>query len=142
MPPDPGPAGTTSVLGVDQDRNDVRDDVDRFVAASFQASAKKRYALRQLAVALQQSISARTSSAASIAHAEKYVAAVACAEALDPQGFAADLRRLWAAHGNTKERLRAQAEFETQLAGQVVTVPAGAPNPDASCTFNWRSLAN
>jgi hypothetical protein len=49
LPPDPGEAGKTDLLGMDVDQNGVRDDIDRYIVFSFPDSEKKREGLKQSA---------------------------------------------------------------------------------------------
>jgi hypothetical protein len=49
LPPDPGEAGKTDLLGIDSDQNGVRDDIDRYIVFSFPDSEKKREGLKQSA---------------------------------------------------------------------------------------------
>jgi hypothetical protein len=49
LPPDPGPAGMTTLAGVDSDGDGVRDEVERYIALSYATSAKMQAALTQVA---------------------------------------------------------------------------------------------
>jgi len=53
LPPDPGPAGTATLAGIDSDGDGVRDDVERYIVFTYPQSAKIRAALTQLAKAWQ-----------------------------------------------------------------------------------------
>lgn len=44
VPPDPGSANNLTLLGIDADRNGIRDDIDRFIATSFANSPDKKRA--------------------------------------------------------------------------------------------------
>jgi hypothetical protein len=56
LPPDPGEAGKTSLEGIDSDKDGVRDDVQRYIAATYPAPEDKplRAALREYSAFLQQ----------------------------------------------------------------------------------------
>lgn len=54
LPPDPGQAGKATVEGIDSNSNEVRDDVDRWIAFNYPDSEKTRTALMQEAVAFQK----------------------------------------------------------------------------------------
>lgn len=53
LPPDPGPAGMTTLAGIDSDGDGVRDDVQRYIDLTYLQSAKERAALTQTALALE-----------------------------------------------------------------------------------------
>jgi hypothetical protein len=56
LPPDPGPAGMTTLAGIDADGDGVRDDVERYIALTYPKSAKTRAALTQSALALETEV--------------------------------------------------------------------------------------
>jgi hypothetical protein len=53
LPPDPGPAGMTTLQGIDSDQDGIRDDLQRYIGLNFPNSSKQRSALTQAAVAIQ-----------------------------------------------------------------------------------------
>ena len=56
LPPDPGEAGKASLEGIDADTDGIRDDIQRYIALTYQDSQKTRAALRQLTLALQKAL--------------------------------------------------------------------------------------
>ena len=56
LPPDPGEAGRQTLAGIDFDGNGVRDDIQRYIAATYPDSTKQRTALTQNALALKKII--------------------------------------------------------------------------------------
>lgn len=56
LPPDPGEAGKATLAGIDADSDDVRDDVQRFIKASYPNSLPQRRAATQVAKGLLASI--------------------------------------------------------------------------------------
>lgn len=56
LPPDPGPAGMTTLAGIDSDGDGVRDDVQRYIDLTYLQSAKERAALTQAAIAIQDEL--------------------------------------------------------------------------------------
>ncbi len=53
LPPDPGAAANTTVVGIDANNNGIRDDVELAVFKTYPNSAKTRAVLLQYALALQ-----------------------------------------------------------------------------------------
>jgi hypothetical protein len=58
VPPDPGPAGTATVAGMDSDANGIRDDIDRFIATKYGTNAKAMMAAQASALAAQKVLTA------------------------------------------------------------------------------------
>jgi hypothetical protein len=56
LPPDPGEAGKATLAGIDADNDGVRDDVQRFIKASYPNSLPQRRAATQFAKGLQASL--------------------------------------------------------------------------------------
>lgn len=54
LPPDPGPAGMTTLAGIDADNDGVRDDVQRWIAINYPNSQKTRAALIRMSKTMQQ----------------------------------------------------------------------------------------
>lgn len=56
LPPDPGEAGKATLQGIDSDHDGVRDDIQRYIAITYQDSAKTRAALTQFAKGMQAAL--------------------------------------------------------------------------------------
>ena len=56
FPSDPGEAGKGTLKGIDSDHDGLRDDLQRWIYARFPDDAKKRSALKQMAVSYQKGL--------------------------------------------------------------------------------------
>ncbi len=56
LPPDPGEAGKATLEGIDSDGDGLRDDVQRYIAATFPDSARARAAAAQYAKKVQETL--------------------------------------------------------------------------------------
>lgn len=54
LPPDPGPAGLVTLLGIDTDGDGVRDDLQRYIALTYPSDPNAVNALRQLSKTTQE----------------------------------------------------------------------------------------
>lgn len=132
-PPDPGPENDRTLAGVDGNRNGVRDDVERHIAANFGDSPAKLVYLMQHARAVAAfSAIEMTSPAEALSYARQQARANSCASALIGPGdrpfTTAEMRQLndyfdaaqdiTLQHLNTPARLAAFIKNEQLLAGQ------------------------
>jgi hypothetical protein len=149
VPPDPGPEGASTPAGVDRNNNGVRDDIERWIAASYPESATLRAGLMQYARS-QQIYSARrmNSPAEALAVSARTSRAIACMVLTLGQGDAADaeasrrfraMQQLDLQFLNTPERLKLFIENEKLLAGQVLESPEGS-DPAKYCDFDASKL--
>lgn len=149
VPPDPGPEGASTPAGVDRNNNGVRDDIERWIAASYPESATLRAGLMQYARS-QQIYSARRmdSPAEALAVSARTSRAIACMVLTLGQGEAADaeasrrfraMQQLDLQFLNTPERLKLFIENEKLLAGQVLESPEGS-DPAKYCDFDPSKL--
>lgn len=149
VPPDPGPEGASTPAGVDRNNNGVRDDIERWIAASYPESATLRAGLTQYARS-QQTYSARrmNSPAEALAISARTSRAIACMVRdlpRDDKGTAEANRRFRAMQQldlqflNTPERLKLFIENEKLLAGQVLESPEGS-DPTKYCDFDASKL--
>lgn len=130
VPPAPEPAVNSSTLaGVDSDRDGVRDDIDRWLAATFGASTSRHQAAVSYAKTQQSAITAP-----SPANIDASIARLRCVT--DPQALS-DLDQVTQATLDTTARRRAYADafagvsVSTQgcTAGARGATPAVAANP-------------
>jgi hypothetical protein len=56
FPPDPGEAGKKTLQGIDSDHDGLRDDVQRWIYARYPGDEKKRKALRQMTLSIQEDL--------------------------------------------------------------------------------------
>lgn len=149
VPPDPGPEGASTPSGVDRNNNGVRDDIERWIAASYAESATLRAGLMQYARS-QQIYSARrmSSPAEALAVSARTSRAIACMVRdlpRDEKGTAEANRRFRAMQQldlqflNTPDRLKLFIENEKLLAGQVLESPEGS-DPAKYCDFDPSKL--
>lgn len=149
VPPDPGPEGASTPAGVDRNNNGVRDDIERWIAASYPESATLRAGLMQYARS-QQTYSARrmNSPAEALAVSARTSRAIACMVLTLGQGEAADaeasrrfraMQQLDLQFLDTPERLKLFIENEKLLAGQVLESPEGS-DPTKYCDFDASKL--
>ncbi|MEP7162458.1 MAG: hypothetical protein ABI747_01705 [Candidatus Moraniibacteriota bacterium] len=126
LPPDPGEAGKATVAGIDSNGNGVRDDVERWIAFNYPASAKGRAALMQYARAYQRLI--LSGAAGNPADALTLDQQAADASACSGYTFGVrpgilEQRKIFAEMLNTRARSLAYDQFNQFLAGQIVDRP-------------------
>ncbi len=136
-PPDPGPDNDKTLAGIDSNRNGVRDDIERYIAANYGDSPQKVAYLMQYAREYLPFVSrAMNSPADALAQSARLSRANACAARLiGPAGRAmtfAELRRFdeWLnaardmeiQHLNTPDRLARFVQNEKLLAGHGLTL--------------------
>lgn len=137
VPPDPGPENDATLAGVDANRNGVRDDVERYIAANFGESAVRVASLMQYARANAPFVEARfTTSEQALEQSKQRLRATDCALSLigEPGRFNAEQTQQMLAYFraadsvriqyvNTYERLKQFTENESLLGGQVLMLP-------------------
>lgn len=139
-PPDPGPRGDESLDGVDSDGDNVRDDIQRYIALTYPDQPAVRAGLRQYATHLQEALLEASNSQAALDNDTQISLARECLTgilSLD-EGYRA-FSTLLAEALNTDVRSRAYILFDGQLSGHYF---AGAinENPIDSCAFDPTSL--
>lgn len=134
VPPDPGPAGASTLRGVDSDRDGIRDDLQRFIRFAYGGSPNTEAALRQLAGTLQRSVLDAASSAASRDHAAQMVRDLGCLSFVRPGGSGTAGGELISKLVNTTQRLDAYLRFNEQLGGQTYALRPQSEGA-ASCGF-------
>ncbi len=143
LPPDPGPNGKLTLVGVDADADGVRDDIQRYIALTYPNSAKARAALTQDAKVMQASLLDANDKAKSVQHGEETSKAGECLwyilGSVDAAYKAGSLLREVVL--NTDERNRAYFTYDDQLGGEVFS---GTPYDQraSTCTFDASTLPN
>ena len=120
LPPDPGEAGMKTLDGVDSDHDGVRDDIQRWIAIKFKDSEKKRAALRQLAIAMQQELRSVDDRIQSQQDSIRTLKAVDCMSGIFEESNQGDqvLRELESLAYNTAERSQAAIKVDKNFDGQ------------------------
>lgn len=127
-----------TVAGVDANHDGVRDDVDRYISATYPNSAKTRSALMQYAKGVQTSFVNVSTASQAAAHESQMLRAGACLTAT--MGSAAAISEIDARMANTPDRVKARSTYEGYLEGKVFTIPSG--DPATLCDVNPATLPN
>ncbi len=147
LPPDPGEAGKATLLGIDSDNDGVRDDIQRYIALTYPASAKTRAALRQYAKATNDALEESDDKRKSINNSYKMDRSQECLYFIfrEKEGSARPAykirRKLDARILNTAERTSIFLDFDGQLGGEVFTTTPGKLIY-RSCEFDSDALPN
>ena len=136
--PDPGPAGKLTLAGIDVNNNQIRDDVEFFIATRYATSQKTVQGLNQIAIAIQKEILATTRD-------QSFAAATESDRAMECLTYIGAPRTGWRAvlalSSNTNARYKAWAAHEGRLSGGAFpSRPIGEWK--TSCKFNPDALPN
>jgi hypothetical protein len=143
LPPDPGTAGMATLAGIDSDNDGLRDDIERYVMLNYSNSAKTRAWLTQSALAAQFGVTGGgLSSADAQAAFSKLDAALACGWYEYGANEKAQSDALLMQVLNTKDRVKAYAQFTSQLAGQVTNITTDPAQRKAACAIDPTTLPN
>lgn len=134
VPSDPGPAGQTTLRGIDSDGDGIRDDLQRFIRFSYGGSPDTEAALRQLAGTLQRSVLDARSTTASRDHAAQLVRDFQCLSFVRPGDGEKAGSELVSKLVNTGQRLAEYLRFNDQLGGQTYALSPRSEG-GAGCTF-------
>jgi hypothetical protein len=134
LPPDPGDTGKQTLAGIDSDQDGVRDDVQRYIAYQFPASAIDRRALTQYAIATQQLLLQTTDSASSVANVTKQLDAMDCLYSIRPSDADVVRESLRAVILDTADRTRAYVQAVSLFGGHAAKLTP-ASDRAAKCTF-------
>lgn len=149
VPPDPGPQNDTTLAGIDSNKNGVRDDVERYIAANYGEPPQKMAYLMQYARAVAPFVeSTFASPAEALSAAGQRMRATECGASLigppdRPFSTAemSDLNKWLDAAGDvrrqylsTPERLQRYIQNEQLLAGQSLKLEP-ATSSRAGCDF-------
>ena len=145
LPPDPGAAGETTLEGIDSDGDGVRDDVQRYIALQYPDSAKRRAALTQLAISLQEQLTSTQTREQAFIAALRSTRAIECLAYVDGnrdmQAINNDAISLQAEVLDTEMRWEAYRLFDEQIGGEVVELMP-LDQQDASCAFDVQTLSD
>lgn len=117
MPPDPGKEGNRTVLGIDADKDGVRDDVQRWIFARHPTDVYKRNALRQLAKYYQGNMLVHPDEPAITAMAMRMKRGLNCLRKRFPENYqdSSELAYLMAKTINTRARLKVRIQNSSRL---------------------------
>jgi hypothetical protein len=148
VPPDPGPAGTQTLAGIDSDKDGVRDDVQRWIAVTFSGSAKLRAGATQFAQSLQLLITGPTNSQTVLSNAQNEIKAAECLNYIDfslhggiVPSSQSTYNKVLAEQLNTSARAQAYYAADQQLSGSFFGGPP-AGQYSSQCNFNPATLPN
>ncbi len=143
LPPDPGPAGKTTLAGVVTNSYGVRDDVYRYIAINHQDSAKVRAALMQFAAVAQSRILDATDKQKSIQHGDESIRAIRCLVYItgSVQKETDLYNELRPVILNTDARNKAYFAYDNQLGGQDFS-PTPYSQLVSTCNFDPSTLPN
>ena len=139
LPPDPGEEGKATLAGIDSDADGVRDDIQRYIALTYQDSQKTRAALRQLTLALQKAILESPDEESALRNTETEARASECLWYIHSESSIKISNLLMAEYLNTLERSRGYLEYDSKLGGHIF----GGKDFDeykTSCTFDPDSM--
>jgi hypothetical protein len=143
LPPDPGSAGDGTIEGVDVNDNGIRDDIERWIALTYQGSEKTRQALIQNYYPLQNfMIHAREGDRDAVYNdMSSMQRAGECLDSIRPDDAYLLIEELQARIVNTSDRVYAYQDSSRMLGGG--SFPS-APLSEwkQSCTFDPDALAN
>jgi len=140
LPPDPGEAGKATLAGIDSDNDGVRDDVQRWIAASSQNSKNMREVLTQGSKAMQDFLLEGNAPTKAFEHALQIDRAKFCAIYIAPVSDTLDLfSELKAKMLNTRLRSKAWLQADHHLSGKFFSVP---DNMKSGCNFNLDAMPN
>lgn len=134
LPPDPGPAGAIPLLGVDSDRDGVRDDIQRYIALTYPGSPDTVQALRVLAVTYQDmlKVPAGSVTAAKTVNDKAWRNRSCLVYLYGASEGHRRAKQLFAEYFNTLPRYKAWAAQDDLLAGQSFESPR---NRSTTCDF-------
>ncbi|MEQ1500431.1 MAG: hypothetical protein ABL917_03625 [Parcubacteria group bacterium] len=117
LPPDPGEAGKQTLVGIDSDKDGVRDDVQRWIGVEYSNSAESRAALLQHARAHQAFIASVAASTTSSKEVLAIINANTCLSSVFGPSSEAE-KNIKLLETNTNARLEADLltwKFATEL---------------------------
>lgn len=119
LPPDPGDAGKLTLEGIDSDEDNIRDDIQRYIALTYPDSQKTRAALRQFVLALNKAVLASPDEESALNNTELEARASECLWYIHAEESIKISNLLMAEYLNTVERSRAYLEYDAKLGGHV-----------------------
>lgn len=141
LPPDPGPAGMTTIGGIDSDGDGIRDDVQRYIALNYTNSAKTQAVLTQLARAYLSELLDSTNTQLAPLDSRSADYGLDCLFYVAPSTASEVMKQLQGQVLNTKDRIHAYLTAE----GNIATSFDRLPDPQqqkARCMVNPDTLSN
>lgn len=135
LPPDPGPDGKQTLLGIDSDADGVRDDIQRYIHFTYPNEEKVKLALTEVAKQYQTLLFRSNDPNAVFNNATKMARHGECLDYIKGEIAADILAALRAEILNTKDRSLAYIEYSNNLSGESIL---GRPLADwkNSCAFD------
>lgn len=135
LPPDPGDAGTQTLLGIDSDADGVRDDIQRYIYFAYPNDEKVQAALTEVAKQYQILLPTASDPDAAFNNATKMARHGECLDYIKGEDAADILSALRAEVLNTRERSIAYITYSDTLGGEIIL---GKPLADwkTSCAFD------
>ena len=134
---DEAPLPASKITGTDKNKNNIRDDIEKYIDETYGDTPRDWLIQRQYARAYQRLISDDDNKIATLDAIEDVFAANACAQALDEGAYRPKRKELEARIINTEDRLYAYMGAHGHAGGQVFSPP------DASktlCRFDTEGL--
>jgi len=120
LPPDPGKAGKETLLGIDADKDGVRDDIQRYIYFTYPDDKKLRLALTYYAKEFQGVLKDANDREACYNHAIKMDRHVECLFYLKGEEAVDICNALRAEILNTRERSMAYIMYSDNLGGRII----------------------
>lgn len=134
---DPGEKGDESLLGVDSDNSNVRDDIQRYINETYVNKESTKNALKQMAKSMNLRLANVNDKTLSNSHAHNIMYAIGCLEWIDSNkaySIEKDLRkRFYNTPDRIKEKMKASSNFHGEGYG---------PKEKDLPTSNWNQLCD
>lgn len=137
LPPDPGEAGTQTLLGIDSDRDGVRDDIQRYIHLTYPNEPLLRLALREYAKQFQLLLPTADNKDEAYNNARKMSRHRECIHFIRGKVEKHVISGLKAEILNTRDRSIAYIKYSDNLAGQILYSNSDWNN---SCAFDVNSV--
>jgi len=136
FPPDPGNAGKRTLEGIDSDHDGLRDDVQRWIYARYPNDERKRKALRQMAISIQEDLNPNLKDEDLETANSREKKAITCLQEVFDTGTYkfedyTELRYLEAKVLNTAQRTLQSFQLDGRYDGKVLG--PGYPNDGTAC---------
>ena len=122
LPPDPGEPGRQTLNGIDSDTDGVRDDVQRYIALTYD-DAPTRQALTQVSRSMLDGIRLADNEAASLDNLTAMTRGIECTFAVRAETAPDVLDGLRDAVVNTRERVEAYIALDARAGGGTFVAP-------------------
>lgn len=135
LPPEPGEAGKQTLLGIDSDKDGVRDDIQHYISLTYPDNEKIRRAISQIAIEYQGLLTQADDKESAFYHATRLSRHGECLDYFAGEISGEIIAALKAEILNTRERSLAYIQFSDSLGGAVIL---GKPLKEwkNSCNFD------